>query len=108
MLVWHVCTRVRCVGKYAWLRLKVCVCLLLPPLHPAPSTSAGAGKLFTTEVLQALSEGCERPIVFPMSNPTSKMECTSQEAMEATQGAVFCGGGARCALSQEHELPTIL
>lgn len=46
----------------------------------------GAGKLFSEPVLRAMAEQCERPIIFPMSNPTNKMECTSEEAITITQG----------------------
>jgi malate dehydrogenase (oxaloacetate-decarboxylating)(NADP+) len=32
------------------------------------------------DVIDAMSELSERPIVFPLSNPTSKSECSFEEA----------------------------
>lgn len=45
---------------------------------------AGAGKLFTEEVLKLMGQYNEHPVIMPMSNPTHRMECNAEEAQAAT------------------------
>jgi malate dehydrogenase (oxaloacetate-decarboxylating)(NADP+) len=50
-------------------------------------------KLFTREVISAMAEINERPIVFPYSNPNSRSECTAEEAYRWSDGrAIFASG----------------
>jgi malate dehydrogenase (oxaloacetate-decarboxylating)(NADP+) len=54
---------------------------------------SGKHGLFPRPVLEAMGRHNERPIIFSMSNPTSKSECTAAEAYTCTDGrAIFASG----------------
>ena len=50
-------------------------------------------KLFNQAVIEAMSKVNAQPIIFPYSNPTSRSECTAQEAYTWSNGkAIFASG----------------
>ena len=61
-----------------------------PTILIGVSTSGGA---FTRPVIEAMASHCDRPIIFPLSNPTDKAECTPEQAYTWTGGKalVACG-----------------
>ncbi|MET9174016.1 NAD-dependent malic enzyme [Streptomyces misionensis] len=61
-----------------------------PTILLGTSTVHGA---FTREVVQAMSEGTERPIVFPLSNPTSRIEAMPADVIAWSGGKALVAAG---------------
>lgn len=64
--------------------------------------ATGAPGTFTQEVIEAMSALNERPAIFALSNPTSRAECTAEQAYEWSKGkTIFTSGSPFDAISYE-------
>ena len=53
------------------------------------------GGLFSREVVEAMSRLNERPIIFSLSNPTRKSECTAEQAYTWSKGKALYASGVQ-------------
>ena len=56
-------------------------------------TSGQAGA-FTEAAIRCMAENVERPVIFPLSNPTSRSEATPEQLMAWTHGRALIGTGS--------------
>jgi malate dehydrogenase (oxaloacetate-decarboxylating)(NADP+) len=54
----------------------------------------GCGGVFTEEIIRTVAKTAQRPIIMPMSNPTSRAECTAEQAYHWTNGRAIVATGS--------------
>ena len=50
--------------------------------------------MFTEDAIRAMAKNTERPMIFPLSNPTSKSEATPEDLLKWTDGKALIGTGS--------------
>ena len=64
-------------------------------LHPTMLVgTSGVTGAFTEEIIRSMHDGCDRPIILPMSNPTVLAEQTPAKIIEWTGGAALVATGS--------------
>lgn len=75
-----------------------------PTILMGLSTIGGA---FTPDILTKMGQWNDRPIIFPLSNPSANSECTFEEALKYTrQTCLFASGSPFASIQHDGKLET--
>jgi malate dehydrogenase (oxaloacetate-decarboxylating) len=55
---------------------------------------SGQAGAYTEPIIRRMAKGVERPIIFPLSNPTSRSEATPEQLMAWSEGRALIGAGS--------------
>ena len=55
---------------------------------------SGQAGAFTEDVIRAMTAATDRPVIFPLSNPTSRSEATPADLLKWTEGRALIGTGS--------------
>jgi malate dehydrogenase (oxaloacetate-decarboxylating) len=55
---------------------------------------SGQAGAFTEQAVREMAKYADRPVIFPLSNPTSRSEATAQDLMDWTEGRALIGTGS--------------
>ena len=84
------------VLKHYGIKLSACTPLdVIKAMKPTVLIGATACPgLFTQQMIEAMAQQVERPIIMPMSNPTHKAECTPTQVIQWTNGRALVAAGS--------------
>ncbi|MAV29411.1 MAG: NAD-dependent malic enzyme [Legionellales bacterium] len=67
----------------------------------------GQSNLFNSDVIDALCEHCDAPILLPLSNPSEKSECVPREVLESTEQTIHIASGSPFTCERDGQIVSV-